>query len=188
MKFILIGSSTGGPRILFDLFADLPSLSAAIILIQHMPVSTANRLAKRLSQLTSNTVYIAEDDQAIKTGSVFIAPGDQHLLLENYEHVHLTNEEKVNFVRPSIDVTMFSLKRDLRHQVLGIILSGMGSDGAEGLAHIKKIGGVTAVQDPISCTIKSMPDAALKTEKVDFTLSPVDLKKLMIEFSTSGIP
>jgi len=188
MKFIIIGSSTGGPRILFDLFADLPKVSAAIILIQHMPVSTANRLAKRLSQLTANTVYIAEDHQQISTGSVFIAPGDQHLVLDNYEQVCLTSEEKVNFVRPSVDVTMLGLKRDLRHSILGIILSGMGSDGAEGIAHIKKIGGMTAVQDPASCTIRSMPEAALKTEKVDYTLPPEGLKNLMIEFSKSGIP
>ena len=161
MKFIIIGSSTGGPRILFDLFADLPELSAAIILIQHMPISTANRLAKRLSQLTANTIYIAEEEQQISVGSVFIAPGDQHLILDNYERVHLTNDEKVNFVRPSVDVTMLGLKRDLRHQILGIILSGMGSDGADGLAHIKKIGGMTAVQDPASCTIRSMPEAAI---------------------------
>ncbi|MDD1728572.1 MAG: CheB methylesterase domain-containing protein, partial [Methanospirillum sp.] len=164
MKFIIIGSSTGGPRILFDIFEDLPRLSATIILIQHMPVSTATRLAKRLSQLTQNSVFIAEEQQQIVAGTVFIAPGDQHLILENYEKIRLSSEEKVNFVRPSVDVTMLALKKDIRHQILGIILSGMGNDGAEGLAHIKNIGGITAVQDPSSCTIRSMPEAALKTE------------------------
>lgn len=188
MKFILIGSSTGGPRILFDIFTDLPQVSAAIVIIQHMPVSTANRLVKRLTQLTANKVFIAENHQQIYTGSVFIAPGDQHLTLENYEKIRLNSEDKVNFVRPSIDVTMLGLKRDIRHQVLGIILSGMGSDGADGLAHIKDIGGLTAVQDPLSCTIRSMPESALKTEKVDHVLPPEGLRKLMIEFAKSGIP
>jgi len=188
MKFIIIGSSTGGPKILFDLFENLQRLSASIILIQHMPVSTANRLAKRLGQLTANTIYIAEDHQQITSGTVFIAPGDQHLVLKNYDRIHLTSDEKVNFVRPSIDVTMLALKQDERHQILGIILSGMGSDGAQGLAHIKKIGGMTAVQDPVTCTIRSMPEAAIKKEIVDVTLPPEGLKKLMIDFSNSGIP
>jgi two-component system, chemotaxis family, protein-glutamate methylesterase/glutaminase len=185
MKFILIGSSTGGPRILFDIFTDLPQIPAVILIVQHMPVSTATRLAKRLTQLTHNPVVIAENKQIISPGTILIAPGDQHLTMKNYEVILLNDEDKVNFVRPSIDVTMLSLKKDIRHQILGIILSGMGSDGAEGLAHLKDIGGITIVQDPHSCTIRSMPESALKTEKVDLTLTPEEIRKKMIEFATS---
>lgn len=187
MKFIIIGSSTGGPRVLFELCSDLQKLPVVIIIVQHMPVSTTQRLAKRISQLTRNTVVIAEDKTRLVPGTLYITPGDQHLTLESYEIIHLNSDEKVNFVRPSIDVTMLSLARDVRHQILGIILSGMGSDGAEGLAHIKNIGGITAVQDPPTCTIKSMPESAIKTDKVDFTLSPEELKKLIIRFATSGL-
>ena len=186
MKIIIIGSSTGGPRILFDIFSDLPKIPAAILVVQHMPVSTTVRLAKRIGQLTANEVIIPQDQTRISKGTIYIAPGDYHLTLENYDLIHLNKSEKVNFVRPSIDVTMISLNSDIRHQVLGIILSGMGSDGAEGLAHLKNIGATTAVQDPFTCTIRSMPDSALKTEGVDFTYTPPQLKKLIMSFSESG--
>lgn len=186
MKIICIGSSTGGPRILFDLFDDLPVLQSAIIIIQHMPVSTTVRLARRLSQLTDNKIIIPDDKSQIKPGYIYIAPGDQHLTLENYNLVRLNSSEKVNFVRPSIDVTLFSLNSDYKHAVLGIILTGMGCDGAEGLAHIKDIGGITVAQDPHTCTIRSMPEAAIKTEKVDYILKPEKIKEIIKKFSEFG--
>lgn len=182
MKLIIIGSSTGGPRILFDIFADLPMQRAVIIIVQHMPASTTSRLAKRLSQLTVNEVIIPEQGTRIIPGKIYIAPGDFHLILNNYEDFSLTDTEKVNFVRPSIDVFMLALKPGLKHDLLGIVLTGMGFDGAEGLAHIKDIGGTTIVQDPRTCTIKSMPEAALKTEKVDLILSPEEIRKNIFDF------
>lgn len=172
---------------MFDIFQDLPLVSSAIIIIQHMPVSTTIRLAKRISQLTGNEVMIGREMTRMQPGNIIIAPGDQHLVIESSDTIHLNSSEKVNFVRPSIDVTMLSINRDIRHQVLGIILSGMGADGAEGIAHLKNIGGITAVQDPATCTIKSMPEAALKTEKIDYILDPEGLKNLILEFSKSGI-
>ena len=188
MKFIIIGSSTGGPRILFNIFTDLPKLHAAIIIIQHMPASTTGRLAKRLNQLTANEVVIPEDQTRISQGTVYVAQGDLHLTIENNDILHVKNSEKVNFVRPSIDVSMFSFQQDIRHSILGIILSGMGIDGAEGLAHLKDIGGVTAVQEPSTCTIRSMPEAALKTDKVDYIYTPEQLKDLIQKFSESNTP
>lgn len=185
MKFIIIGSSTGGPRVLFDLFTDLPKIDAAIIIVQHMPESTTGRLAKRLSQITINNVIIPEDRTKIVHGMIVVAKGDNHLTLENNEIIRLNKGEKVNFVRPSIDVSMFSFEQGARNSILGIILSGMGADGAEGLAHLKDIGSVTAVQDPQTCTIRSMPEAALKTDKVDYIFTPEQLKKLILKFSDS---
>ncbi|PKL59156.1 MAG: chemotaxis protein CheB [Methanomicrobiales archaeon HGW-Methanomicrobiales-4] len=185
MKIVIIGSSTGGPRVLFDIFTDLPKLGAAIIIVQHMPASTTGRLAKRLSQLTANEVIIPEDHTRIVQGTIIVAKGDFHLTLENNEIIHLNQSEKVNFVRPSIDVSMFSLQQDSRNSILGVILSGMGSDGADGLAHLKDISAVTAVQDPHTCTIRSMPESALKTDKVDHILTPEKLKELILKFSES---
>lgn len=182
MKIIIIGSSTGGPRILFDIFTDLPRQRAVIIIVQHMPASTTTRLSKRLSQLTENRVIIPEDNTRISPGTIYIAPGDLHLTLVNYETIHLKSSEKVNFVRPSIDVCMLPLEYELKHELLGIILTGMGIDGAEGLSHMKDIGGTTIAQDPKTCTIRSMPEAAIKTEKVDFILKPEEIRTKMIEF------
>jgi two-component system chemotaxis response regulator CheB len=185
MKLIIIGSSTGGPRVLFDLFDNLPVMRAVIIIVQHMPASTTGRMAKRLSQLTSNEVVIPDNGTRIKPGNIYIAPGDLHLILNNYEVIQLTDTEKVNFVRPSIDVTMLALKPDLKYELVGVVLTGMGFDGAEGLAHMKDIGGITIVQDPATCTIKSMPEAALKTEKVDFVMIPENIRKYLIDFGQS---
>jgi two-component system chemotaxis response regulator CheB len=186
MKIICIGSSTGGPRVLFDLFHAMPLLQSVIIIVQHIPVSTTIRLARRLSQLTANRVIIPEDMTVVKPGSVIIAPGDLHLILENYERCRLSSGEKVNFVRPSIDVTMKSMQQDNRHSVLGIILTGMGCDGAEGIAHLKDIGALTVAQEPHSCTIRSMPEAAIRTEKIDYILAPEKIREMIINFSESG--
>lgn len=188
MKIIIIGSSTGGPRILFDIFADLPKQRAVIIIVQHMPVSTTTRLARRLAQLTPNEIIIPEQGTRISPGNIYIAPGDLHMTLENYDIIHLNDSDKVNFVRPSIDVFMLCLKYELKHELLGIILTGMGIDGAEGLAHIKDIGGTTIVQDPRTCTIKSMPEAALKTEKVDLVLTPEEIRNKVVDFGKLSLP
>jgi two-component system chemotaxis response regulator CheB len=182
MKIILIGSSTGGPRIIFEIFADMPVLSSAVIIVQHMPASTTPRLARRLTQLTKNEIIIPDDQTPIRHGCVFLALGDKHLTLENNELIHLNYLEKVNFVRPSIDVAMLSLYSDIRHKYLGIILTGMGIDGAQGLSHMKEIGATTVVQDPATCTIRSMPDAALKTDHVDLTLQPDKIRELIKKF------
>jgi two-component system chemotaxis response regulator CheB len=80
---------------------------------------------------------------------------------------------------------MLALKPDLKYELVGVVLTGMGFDGAEGLAHMKDIGGITIVQDPATCTIKSMPEAALKTEKVDFVMIPENIRKYLIDFGQS---
>jgi two-component system chemotaxis response regulator CheB len=172
MKILIIGSSTGGPRILFDIFSDIPKLPLSIIIVQHMPQSTTPRLAKRLSQICKLEVAIPESGTKINPGCLYVAPGDYHLILVNNERILLDSSEKVNYVRPSIDVTLFSLKENHDIQLFGIILSGMGNDGAEGMAYLKGIGGHTIVQDPGSCIIKSMPEAALNTGKIDVVLTP----------------
>ncbi len=185
MKFIIIGSSTGGPRVLFDICEDLPVLNAVTLIIQHMPPSTTIRLARRLSQLTGNEIIVPEKETTVRPGAIYLAPGDMHMILEHYSSVTIHNSEKVHFVRPSIDVTMTPLKADPRHEIVGVILTGMGMDGAEGLAHLKEIGGTTIVQEPRTCTIRSMPEAALKTEKVDLVLTPAEIKKYMMVFGQS---
>jgi two-component system chemotaxis response regulator CheB len=180
MNLFIIGSSTGGPRILFDIFTGIPVLPVAIVIVQHMPESTTSRFARRLSQLTSMEVIIPKSGEMLKHGSLYITPGDNHLTLKNNDILLLNSSEKVNFVRPSIDVTMLSLSPDTRHSYTGIILSGMGSDGAYGLAHMKKIGATTIIQDPDTCTIRSMPEAALRATEVDKILTPAEIHSLLL--------
>jgi len=179
MNILIIGSSTGGPRVIFELFRDIQPAPVAIIIVQHMPESTTQRFAKRLSQLCSMNIVIPKGDEDLMHGSIYVAPGDKHLVLKNNETIILESSEKVNFVRPSIDVTMMSLTRDPRHSYYGIILSGMGQDGAQGLSHLKILGGQVFVQDPITCIIKSMPESAMHLTKVDQVLSPEEIKKFI---------
>ncbi|PWR75312.1 CheB methylesterase domain-containing protein [Methanospirillum stamsii] len=180
MHIIIIGSSTGGPRVLFDIFSDFPSIQAAIIIVQHMPLSTTPRFAKRLSQICQLDVIIPKGGEHIKPKSLYIAPGDTHLILRNNEEILLTSTEKVNFVRPAIDVTMLTLTPDSRNQYTGIILSGMGCDGAEGLLHLKSLGATTVVQNPDSCTIKSMPEAAIRICDVDKIINPIEIRSFLL--------
>jgi two-component system, chemotaxis family, protein-glutamate methylesterase/glutaminase len=179
MKILIIGSSTGGPRILFDIFNNIPKFPLSIIIVQHIPNSTTPRLARRLSQLCEYDVIIPESGYKLKPGSLYITPGDYHLTLVNNEIISLETTEKVNFVRPSIDVTMFSLKKISDSQLSGIILSGMGCDGAEGMVYLKSLGGITMVQDPETCVIKSMPQAALNTNKIDRILTPSEIHEYL---------
>ncbi|NLL09389.1 MAG: chemotaxis protein CheB [Methanomicrobiales archaeon] len=179
MNILIIGSSTGGPRVVFELFNGLPTIPVAIIIVQHMPESTTQRFTKRLSQLTSMNVIIPKGGENLKQGTVYVAPGDSHLVLKNNETILLEKTEKVNFVRPSIDVTMMSLTREPRHSYYGIILSGMGQDGAQGISHLKRLGGHVIVQNPGTCIIKSMPESAMRLTKVDQVLSPEEIKKFI---------
>lgn len=180
MNIIIIGSSTGGPRTIFDIFTDIPVLQAAIIIVQHIPESTTMRFARRLAQFSSLEVIVPQGGEKIKHGCLYITPGNYHLILKNNEQVILESSEKVNFVRPSIDVTMLSLKQNSQHNYTGIILSGMGVDGSLGLAHLKKIGGTTIIQDPDTCIIKSMPEAALRETEVDKILTPGEIHAFLL--------
>lgn len=180
MKIVVIGSSTGGPRILFDIFSNMPGLPVALIIIQHMPLTTTSRFSKRMSQLCTFETIVPKGGEVIKPGCLYIAPGDSHLVLRNNEEILLDSSEKVHFVRPSVDVTFFSLKQDMKHQFIGIILSGMGTDGAEGIAYLKSIGGTAIIQDPESCTIKSMPESALRVAKIDLILTPAEIRNYLL--------
>lgn len=146
-----------------------------------MPLTTTHRLSKRLSQLCMGEIVVPEGGETIKPGNIYIAPGDSHLILRRNEELLLSQDEKVNFVRPSVDVTMFSLKADSNLQVTGIILSGMGSDGAEGMAYLKSLKGTTIVQDPDTCTISSMPLAAMRVTDIDKVLTPAEIRSYLLE-------
>jgi len=151
-----------------------------------MPQSTTPRLARRLSQICKLDVIIPESGTKLSPGCLYVAPGDNHLILVNNERILLDLSEKVNYVRPSIDVTLFSLKENQDIQLFGIILSGMGNDGAEGMAYLKSIGGYTIVQDPGSCIIKSMPESALKTGKIDAVFTPGQIHDFLSGLAKKG--
>lgn len=173
---IAIGVSTGGPIALKRLFAELPPLDAAIVIILHIPPGMDYKIAKGLEAVASMPVSLAEDGAFLRSGHIYFAPGGFHLKLKGNSQIVLEKGERINFVLPSADVTMMSLNRPLKQKkIIGVILTGMGKDGAEGIRHIKSLGGSTIAQDQESSAIYGMPKAAVDTGSVDYV---VPLKKI----------
>ena len=180
-KIAIIGSSAGGPRILREIFSELPVLNGAIVLIQHMPEFVNKSFTKELDGLTKMEVIIPENGVELTNGKVYIAPSEYHLELINNTTIKLYKGEKINFVCPSIDVTMKSVVSKINMKIIGIILTGMGRDGREGIIHINHIYGTTIAQDKYSSIIFGMPKEAIETGCVDYVLNPDQIKDKLIE-------
>lgn len=178
---VIIGASTGGFKIVGRVFSNLPMLNACIIVVQHMLRSVNGAFKEKLNRNTEMEVKIAEDGDNIEGGNVYIAPSGLHLRLIDNRKIGLINDGKVNSVRPSIDVTMNSLKSGPGDGIIGVILTGMGKDGVEGISHIKSIGGITIAQDRDTSAIYGMPKAAVETGDVDFALTPEEISDKLIE-------
>lgn len=179
-NLILIGSSAGGTRILKQIFTDMPRLSACVIIVQHMPQFINTSLRDTLNQITDMDVMIPENQQIIQAGRVLLAPSEFHLELMSNQEIHLYKGEKVNYVCPAVDVTMLSLTKIPKKNITGIILTGMGKDGAKGIAHVKSIGGATIAQDEETSIVYGMPKEAAKTGAIDYILNPDQIKTKLI--------
>ncbi len=187
MKIAIIGSSTGGPHILEEVFSQFPVVQAAIIIIQHLPAAFTETFRCHVADLTPMTVEIAKAGEKIAEGRIYIAPAGRHLILEQNRTIHLEDSEKLHGVKPSIDRTMLSLQQIEGDRILGVILTGMGQDGAAGIALIKSLGGYTIVQDPVTAPIRSMPQAALDTGMVSEILTPKDITKALVKFGSGHL-
>lgn len=160
-KAIAIGCSTGGPRALTEIIPALPSdLPAAILIVQHMPPKFTRSLADRLNNLSSLHVVEAAHLQRIEGGTVYIAPGDYHMLAHRNGHIELNQNPLRLGVRPSIDLLMISLAEVFKTKALGILLTGMGSDGAAGLAAIREAAGTSIAEHESTAVVYGMPKVA----------------------------
>lgn len=173
---VLIGTSTGGPKALHEVIPRLPGdLRAAVLLVQHMPPGFTKSLAERLDQVSPLKVKEAEDGEEVLSGTVYIAPGDYHMLFacrkeegKNRMFVELSKSEAVNGHRPAVDpMFMSAVECFASHHMVGVIMTGMGSDGARGLALVKERGGRTIAEDQSTCVVFGMPKSAIATGKVD---------------------
>lgn len=181
---IVIGASAGGPRVLKTIFSRMPKLNASIVVVQHMPKFLNEPLRESLVFLTSMRVELAEDAHFLKPGHVYIAPSERHLTLLGNRKFHLYDGEKVNYVCPSVDVTMRSLVMEPGYSFIGVILTGMGRDGADGIVHIKKeLGGLTIAQDEKTSSIFGMPKEAIATGCVDYVLPPEAIREQLIQWA-----
>jgi len=178
---VVIGSSTGGIRVLEQIFAGMPCLDGSIVIVQHMLKFANQSLCDKLDALTDMQVKLAENGQALEHGVVHFAPSEIHLEIVNNRTIRLFAGAKVNFVCPSIDVAMKSLQKGSGDRLVGAILTGMGADGAEGIDHIKRLGGVTLAQNKETSAIYGMPKVAFETGNVDFVLAPDEIRRKLIE-------
>ena len=178
---VVIGVSTGGPLTLKRLFSALPPLNATFLVVLHITSDMDYRIAQGIDAVASMPAALARDGEFLKPGNIYLAPGGVHLKLDGNQRVVLCEGPRVNYVQPSVDVAMLSCTRPLSGGLIGIILTGMGKDGAQGLSHIKSIGGTTMAQDQKSSVIYGMPKAALETGAVDFVLPPEGIAAKLVE-------
>ncbi|HET8643970.1 MAG TPA: chemotaxis response regulator protein-glutamate methylesterase [Vicinamibacteria bacterium] len=166
-QVVVIGTSTGGPPALQQIIPRLPApFAATILIVQHMPVGFTRSLAERLDQRSLLPVREAEDGEPVVPGVVLVAPAGRHMKLrrrgEASPRVWLDDEPRAALHRPSVDVLMTSVARTYGPRTLGIVLTGMGTDGVEGLRAIRAGGGRTLAESEESCVIYGMPKAALE--------------------------
>jgi two-component system chemotaxis response regulator CheB len=170
---IAIAASTGGVQAVEEVLKSLPENCPGIVIAQHIPAGFSAALARRLDQLCRIRVREAVDGDLVGLGQALIAPGNRHLLLNQTSsgyRVSLSDAPAVCFQRPSADVLFESVARAAGSEAIGIILTGMGSDGAEGLLQMRRCGAWTIAQSPETCVVFGMPKQAIQRGAVDHVL------------------
>lgn len=167
IRAVVIGASTGGPKALVYLISRLPDkIKVPIFIVQHMPKSFTTSLANRMNNESKIKVVEAEDGMLIENNTVYLAPGDFHMTLEK-DKISLNSRDKIHGVRPAVDYLFNTAAGMYRENLLGIILTGMGKDGSEGMSVIKKFGGYNIAQSEETCVVYGMPGSAVSKGVVD---------------------
>ncbi len=183
-KVVVIGSSAGGMDALRILLAALPKTFALpILIVQHLSATSDSFLANYLNTQCQLRVKEADEKEKIYHGTVYLAPPNYHLLVEDDETLSLSVEEKVNYARPSIDVLFESAAYAFGKGVIGIVLTGANTDGSRGLSIIKQLGGIAIVQDPDRASVDTMPRAAIAATKVDYILSLEKISETLLQIT-----
>jgi two-component system chemotaxis response regulator CheB len=176
---VVIGISTGGPQALLKMIPRLPkNFPLGIAIVQHMPPQFTRTLAERLNTISNVVVKEAEKGEHVEPGKVLIAPGGKQMTFCNGNSriaVEISDEPKDVLYRPSVDIMMTSASAAFKGPLLGVIMTGMGKDGVEGLKLIKSKGGYVISQDEESCIVYGMPRAAVEEGVVDSVLSLDDI-------------
>ncbi|MCX7173298.1 MAG: chemotaxis response regulator protein-glutamate methylesterase [Proteobacteria bacterium] len=169
-KIIAIGASTGGTEAIKDVLATLPAQVPGIVIVQHMPETFTASFAKRLDSLSKVRVIEAQGGEKIEPGHAYLAPGHSHMLVKksgNGYVTELTKEEPVNRHRPAVDVLFRSVASLMKGNAIGVILTGMGKDGAQGLLQMREAGAWTIGQNQESCVVYGMPREAALLGAID---------------------
>lgn len=172
-RIIAVGASTGGTEAIRVLLALLPAACPGLLIVQHIPRAFTAQFAARLDACSAMNVQEAEDGALIRSGCAYVAPGDRHLLIERdgaHYRCRLNDGPPVNRHRPSVDLLFGSMAEQLGASGTGVLLTGMGTDGARGLKQLRNRGGLALAQDEASSVVWGMPGAAVALGAVDRVL------------------
>jgi two-component system chemotaxis response regulator CheB len=186
---LVIAASTGGPSVVERVLQGIPrDADFRVLIVQHMPADFTDRFAQRLEGSTDYDVHEATDGDRIGGGEAIVAPGGHHLEVSGYGRgrlrARLTEDEPLHGVRPAADVTMQSAAEVIDDPLVGVVLTGMGKDGAAGVEAMAKAGATIVVQDQESASVSSMPRNAIETGQVDVTAPITDIADHILDAIT----
>jgi len=182
-KIIAIGASTGGTEAIRDVLTRMPADSPGTLIVQHMPEKFTRAFAERLNDQCAMEVREAKEGDGVYPGTALIAPGSHHMVLKRSGaryYVSLNQEAPVFHQRPSVEVLFGSVATYAGSNSVGIIMTGMGADGARGLLTMKEAGAKTIAQDEKSCVVFGMPKEAIKVGAVDKVVSLKDIPQTLV--------
>ena len=187
-KVIAIGASTGGTVALEHILSRMPVDAPGIVIAQHMPAMFTKQFASRMNQLSAMEVREAVDGDSVVPGVALIAPGDLHMLLKRSGaryYVSVKTGPMVHRQRPSVEVLFRSASRAAGSNAVGVILTGMGADGAQGLLEMRQAGAATVAQDEASCVVFGIPRAAIELGAAERIMSLEQIPREMLHLATS---
>lgn len=183
-RVVAIGASTGGTEAIREILVRYPPNCPGTVVVQHMPAGFTRAFAQRMNDLCRARVKEASDGDVVAPGTVLIAPGNMHMLLRRSGSVYFVNIKYgpyVNYQRPSVDVLFTSVAKYAGANAVGVILTGMGNDGAEGLLSMRQAGARTVAQDGASCVVFGMPLSAIKLGAAEFVVPLGDIASKVLE-------
>jgi two-component system chemotaxis response regulator CheB len=187
-KVVAMGASTGGTEALKTVLMQMPLASPGIVIVQHMPPRFTTAFAERLNQLCEIEVREAKDGDPVLPGCALVAPGNYHMLLRRSGaryHVEVKNGPMVCHQRPSVDVLFHSVAQYAGANALGVIMTGMGRDGAKGLLEMREAGARTIAQDEASCVVFGMPKEAIRQGGVEWVAPLQDIPSSILRILAS---
>ena len=183
-NLLVIGGSAGSLSMTLKIIPLLEEkMNVAVIVVFHRKSSEGNVLIELFSERTKYSVKEADEKDLISAGTIYIAPADYHVLIEKDFSISLDVSEKINYSRPSIDVTFESAAEVYKNRLVCLLLSGANADGVEGLLKAKQFGSIIAVQDPENAEVPFMPQEAVNKVKVDLLVSDTNITKLFQGFN-----
>ena len=186
-RAVVIGASSGGQAAISTILAGLPKkIQFPIMIVIHRGREVGDYLERSLDKKCRCRVKQADDKEVAKAGTVYVAPPDYHLLVEDGGSLALSTGLPVNYSRPSVDVLFESAAEVFGAELIGIVLTGANSDGSRGLKRIGELGGVTMVQDPDSAESPSMPRSAIAAAHPKFVLPIEKISKFLLDFGATA--